>query len=132
MALRYVPLVLLCLLAACGSEPRTAVGPRLYLAGDGELWVVDAGTEHVRHAFSAQLGPGDPPHKVLARGHRIIMGSPYGDGAFFLPSARPDRVWVVDLDPAERRFAPSARSRSTARRPWPPPELPVAGGRWAR
>jgi hypothetical protein len=99
MALRYVPLVLLCLLAACGSEPRTAVGPRLYLAGDGELWVVDAGTEHVRHTFSAQLGPGDPPHKVLARGHRIIMGSPYGDGAFFLPSARPDRVWVVDLDP---------------------------------
>jgi len=26
------------------------------------------------------------------------MGEPYGDSAFFLPSAHPDRVWVVDLD----------------------------------
>ena len=27
------------------------------------------------------------------------MGSQYGDSAFFLPSVRPDRVWVVDIDP---------------------------------
>ena len=27
------------------------------------------------------------------------MGSQFGDSAFFLPSAAPDRVWVVDLDP---------------------------------
>jgi hypothetical protein len=27
------------------------------------------------------------------------MGSQFGDSAFFLPSVRPDRVWVVDIDP---------------------------------
>jgi hypothetical protein len=90
--------LLLCVLAGCGSaEPRTAVGPKLYLAGDNELWVVDADSGRVWHRFSSQLGPGDPPHKVLARGSRVVMGQPYGDRAFFLPSARRDRVWVVDL-----------------------------------
>jgi hypothetical protein len=97
MRLRYVLVVLA--LAGCGaSEPRVA-GPTLYLAGDNELWIVDADSQRVRHEYRADLGPGDPPYKVLARGRRIIVGSPYGNGAFFIPSARPDRVWVVDLRP---------------------------------
>jgi hypothetical protein len=96
MALRYVAL-LAALLAGCGSEPRAASGPRLYLAGDGEYWVVDAATERVRHVVSSQLKPGDPPHRILTRGDRVVMGTPFGDSAFFLPSARADRVWVVDL-----------------------------------
>ena len=97
MRLGYV-LVVLCVLAGCGSaEPTVVGGPKLYLAGDGELWIVDADSGRVWHRFSSQLGPGEPPHKVLARGRRVVMGRPYGDRAFFLPSARRDRVWVVDL-----------------------------------
>jgi hypothetical protein len=101
MALRYVPLVLVCLLAAaCGSSPpRTEAGPRLYLAGNGEMWIVDADTGRVRHVSRSQLKPSDAPHRILARGHHLVLGDAFGDSAFFLPSARPDRVWVVDLDP---------------------------------
>ena len=87
-----------CVLAGCGSaEPRFVAGPKLYLAGDNELWIVDADSGRVWHRFSSQLGPGDPPHRVLARGRRVVMGTPYGDRAIFLPSAQADRVWVVDL-----------------------------------
>jgi len=97
MRLGYVLAVSLCL-AACGSEPRAVeAGPKLYLAGDKELWIVDADSGRVWHRFSSQLGGTDSPHKVLARGDRVVMGTPYGDRAFFIPSARPDRVWVVDL-----------------------------------
>ena len=96
MRLGYV--LLLCSLAGCGvAEQRVAGGPKLYLAGDKELWVVDADSGRVWHRFSSQLARGDPPHKVLARGNRVVMGTPFGDRAFFLPSARRDRVWVVDL-----------------------------------
>jgi hypothetical protein len=97
MRLGYV-LLLCCVLVGCGSaEPRASIGPKLYLAGDNELWIVDADSGRVWHRFSSQLGPGDPPHKVLARGRRVVMGRPYGNRAFFLPSAQRDRVWVVDL-----------------------------------
>jgi hypothetical protein len=95
MRLGYVLVVLA--LVGCGAEPRAADGPQLYFVGDGEMWVVDAAHERVRHERSSQLKPGDPPHRVLARGNRVVMGTPYGDSAFFLPSARRDRVWVVDL-----------------------------------
>jgi hypothetical protein len=91
-------LIVLLALSGCGGETRPFVGgPKLYLAGDNELWIVDADSGRVWHRFSSQLGPGDPPHKVLARGRRVVMGRPYGNRAFFLPSAERDRVWVVDL-----------------------------------
>jgi WD40 repeat protein len=45
------------------------------------------------------LDVGDVPHRILARGRRLIMGSAFGDSAYFLPSVRPDRVWVVDVSP---------------------------------
>ena len=100
MALRYAAALVLLLLvvAGCGAKPRAAA-PRLYLAGIRELWIVDTATGRVRHEHRAELAPGDPPHMILARGRRIVMGAPFGDRAFFLPSARPDRVWVVDLRP---------------------------------
>src|SRR3954451_11909464 len=98
MSLRYVALVVLLLVAGGGGEPRAASGPRLYLAGNGELWVVDVDNQRVRHLTRPLLEVGDPPHRILARGHRLVMGSEYGDGAFFLPSQRRDRVWVVDVD----------------------------------
>jgi WD40 repeat protein len=98
MRLGYVLVVLV--LAGCGGSaaPR-ADGPTLYLAGDNELWVVDADSQTVRHENRADLEPGDPPYKVLARGRRVVMGSPYGNEAVFIPSAHPDRIWVVDLRP---------------------------------
>src|SRR5919108_1837152 len=96
MARRYVVLLVL-VLAGCGGAPRAASGPRLYLAGNGELWVVDVAHQRVRHLARPLLDRGDPPHRILARGHRLIMGSEYGDTAFFLPSQHRDRVWVVDI-----------------------------------
>jgi hypothetical protein len=100
MALRYVPLVLVSLIAACGApQPRASVGPRLYLAGDREMWIVDAGTQTVRHVTRSQLKPSDAPHRIIARGRRLVVGTAFGDSSFFLPSVHPDRVWVVDLDP---------------------------------
>jgi hypothetical protein len=99
MGLRYAALTLLLLLAGCAGAPRAGPAPRLYLAGIRELWIIDTGTGRVRHEHRAELAPGDPPHMILARGRRIVMGAPFGDRAFFLPSARPDRVWVVDLRP---------------------------------
>ena len=100
MALRYVPLVLVSLIAACcASQPRASVGPQLYLAGDREMWIVDAGTQTVRHVTRSQLKPSDAPHRIIARGRRLVVGTAFGDSSFFLPSVHPDRVWVVDLDP---------------------------------
>jgi hypothetical protein len=97
MARRYVVVLLLVLLTGCGGEPRAARGPQLYLAGNGELWVVDVAHQRARHLTRPLLDVGDAPHRILARGRRLVMGSQYGDSAFFLPSLRRDRVWVVDV-----------------------------------
>jgi hypothetical protein len=99
MSLRYVALALLVVAAGCGGSPRAASGPRLYLAGNGELWVVDVASRHVQHLTRPLLTDADPPHRILARGRRLVMGNEFGDTAFFLPSLRRDRVWVVDVDP---------------------------------
>jgi hypothetical protein len=87
--------------AGCGgAAPQTATGPHLYLAGEGELWDVDVAAQHARRVPESQLRDvGDPPHRILARGRRLIMGTQYGDGSYFLPSVRRDRVWLVDFDP---------------------------------
>jgi hypothetical protein len=98
MAHRYVVLVVL-LLAGCGSAPRAETPTRLYLAGDRELWVVDVAHQSVRRLTRPLLGVSDAPHRILARGRRLVLGTQFGDSAFFLPSLRADRVWVVDVDP---------------------------------
>jgi hypothetical protein len=85
--------------AGCGSAPRTATGPHLFLAGNGELWDVDVAHQSVRHETRPLLDVGDAPHRILARGRRLILGTQFGDSAFFLPGVRADRVWVVDVDP---------------------------------
>jgi hypothetical protein len=92
-------IVLVCLVAGCGSAPRSATGTHLYLAGNGELWDVDVAHQRVRHLVRPTLDVGDVPHRILARGRRLIMGSAFGDSAYFLPSVRSDRVWVVDVSP---------------------------------
>jgi hypothetical protein len=96
MPLRYVALCLV-LLAGCGGTPRAATGPRLFLAGDGELWVVDVAQQHVQHLRRPLLERGDTPHRILTRGNRLVMGGEYGNDAYFLPSPHRDRVWVVNV-----------------------------------
>jgi hypothetical protein len=95
-----------------GSPPEPTL---LYLAGDGALTVVDvdAGTAKV-HTI-AELAPGDPTQRIVRRGNRLVLWgrdtfvldldlrSPprkLGDSWFFIPSAKPDRVWLAHLDPA--------------------------------
>jgi hypothetical protein len=71
----------------------------LYLAGDRELWVVDVAHQRVHHVRRSLLDVGDAPHRILARGRTLVMGSQFGGSTFFLPSLHRDRIWLVDIDP---------------------------------
>jgi len=98
----------------------TGAGPRLLLTGDGELWEVDVDAERVRHRAMPELVGGDPLHRIVRRGDRFVLWGehtyvagpdlvlrPLARGAwYFLPSARPDRVWVVYLDLTSSAQAP--------------------------
>jgi hypothetical protein len=100
--------------------------PRLFLAGDGELWVVDVAGASVRHRRLPQLSAGDPPYRIVRRGDKLVLwssqtltldpssttaqpGMLVRDSLFFIPSAAPDRIWVGIPDPnspaTERRLA---------------------------
>jgi hypothetical protein len=111
---------------AATSGPVSRAGEaRLFLAGDGELWVVDVAGASVRHRPLPQLSPGDPPYRIVRRGDKLVLWSyqtltldPSGtvaqprtlvrDSWIFIPSAVPDRIWVGILDPdspeTERRL----------------------------
>jgi len=111
---------------AATSGPVAGPGePRLFLAGAGELWVVDVAGASVRHRDLPQLSPGDPPYRIVRRGDTLVLWSyqtltldPSGTAAqprtlvrdswIFIPSAAPDRIWVGILDPnspeTERRL----------------------------
>jgi hypothetical protein len=107
-----------------GSQQRQPVGPasptsgaplsepRLFLAGDGEMWVVDVATSSVRHIRLSELSPGDPPYRIVRRGAKLVLwGSTttyvldsgadsalqvlVEDSLVFIPSAAADRVWVA-------------------------------------
>jgi hypothetical protein len=112
---------------AATSGPVAGRGePRLVLAGDQELWVVDVAAGTVRHRRLPQLSPGDPPYRIVRRGDKLVLWSyqtltldPSSataqprtlvrDSWIFIPSAAPDRIWVGILDPtspeSERRLA---------------------------
>jgi hypothetical protein len=87
----------------------------LFLAGDGEAWVIDPAHETVRHLAMPELPPGDAPYRVVRRGdalvawaYRTLVLRPSADGSssdvlvpdslFFIPSSSPDRVWVGIVD----------------------------------
>jgi len=151
-----VTLALAATVAACGGggEPAGPVreaatpSPRLYLAGDGELWIVDVATERARRVPLRQLVPGDPPHKIVRRGRRLVLwgyrtyvADPgfrrplrtlVRDSWFFIPSAHPDRVWIAFLDrrsPETVRALRAVQEVTTGGRVTVPGVRPP-GGRW--
>jgi hypothetical protein len=90
----------------------------LFLAGDGEAWVVDPARETVRHVSIPELPPGDAPYRVVRRddvlvawAYRTLVLRPSADlvssdvlvpdSLFFIPSSSPDRVWVGIVDEAQ-------------------------------
>jgi hypothetical protein len=81
----------------------------LLLAGNEEMWVVDAGAERVEHLRMRGLAAGDPPHRIAAIGDHIalwsydVMSVPVADPAarrttlaedswIFIPGAARDRI----------------------------------------
>src|SRR6187549_427117 len=87
----------------------------LFLAGDGEGWVVDPTRETVRHVAMPELPPGDAPYRVVRRGDALVAWAyktlvlhPSAEGVssdvlvpdslFFIPSSSPNRVWVGIVD----------------------------------
>jgi hypothetical protein len=129
--------------AAGPSPPPT----RLYLAGDGQLTVVDVEAERARVVDLPQLSPGDPPYRIARRGRSLVLWG-YDTYAvdldvsvpprklhkswFFIPSAVEDRVWVAILDPespeTERALSGVAEVTSDGVVTVPPVRPP--GGRW--
>ena len=87
----------------------------LFLAGDGEAWVVDPARETATHLPMPQLPPGDAPYRVVRRddalvawAYRTLLLRPSADSVssdvlvpdslVFIPSSSPDRVWVGIVD----------------------------------
>jgi hypothetical protein len=104
--------------AACGGDddsPGETAPAKLFLAGDGELTVVDVDAGSAERHRLAELAPGDPPHRIVRRGEKLVFygGETYvldphlrspprklGESWFFIPGAKPDRVWLAQLDPS--------------------------------
>jgi hypothetical protein len=141
------------LATACGVEPGARVprpeAPKLFLAGDGELWVVDVAAERVRHLRMAQLTPGDPPVRILRRGDRLavwgydtwlldpdrprrrpvrlVRGS-----WFFIASPHADRLWIALVDPTSPATVRGLRAvrEVTVKGEVTVPDTRPPGGRW--
>jgi hypothetical protein len=149
-------LALVSVAVACGGDkPADIVGeaaapsPRLYLAGDGELWIVDVARERVRHVRLRELGPGDHPERIVRRGRRLgfagrtttYVADPgfrrpvrtlASRAWFFIPSAHPGRVWVAFLmkGTSRRVNAIGAVREVTAAGRVTVPDVRPLGGRW--
>jgi hypothetical protein len=101
------------------TAPRADTGraSTLFLAGVGEMWVVDVEAEQTEHLrMPDQLAAGDPPHRIAVIGDRLALWSydvtsvPIADpsappttlandGWIFIPAVDRDRIWVGFLDP---------------------------------
>jgi hypothetical protein len=133
------------------ASPRpgqTSVGPRLFLAGDGEMWVVDVATNDVRRREMPELSPGDPPHRIVRRDGKLVawgyqtmvldpeLDSPpsvlASDSWIFIPSALEDRVWVGVLDPESPETVRSLQAvrEVTVEGEVTVPDTRPPGGRW--
>ena len=129
------------------KEPPAVSPTQLFLAGDGELGVVDVDGETTRVLLVDQLAPGDPPYRIVRRGDRLVFygGDTYSvdlaletaprkvhDSWFFIPSSTDDRVWVAILDPEspDTVRALSAVLEVTADGHIATPPARPPGGRW--
>lgn len=95
----------------------TASTEQLFLAGDGEAWVVDPASGTSRHLSMPELPPGDAPYRVARRDGAIVAwayqtlvlrpdaGFAFDvlvpDSLIFIPSSEPDRVWVGIVDESQ-------------------------------
>jgi hypothetical protein len=108
--------VLLLTLAGCGGREADTppASATLFLAGVEVLTVVDVDAARAEVRPLAALVPGDPPHQIVRREDELVLwgydtyvldadlSTPprkLGDSWFFVPSAKPDRVWLAHLDP---------------------------------
>lgn len=115
--------------------------PRLFLSGDGEMWVVDVGTGSVRHLRLPELSPGDPPYRIVRRGDKLVLWGSTAtyvldpaldrspevlveDSLIFIPSATPDRVWVGIGHPLSAVREVAVNGQVTV------PDVKPPGGRW--
>jgi hypothetical protein len=137
--------------AACGrtepEPPRPSEPARLFLAGDGELTVVDVDAAQSKVHRVPELAPGDPRYRIVRRGDQLVLfgfdtyvvdldlRSPprkLGESWFFIPGAEPDRVWLTELDPAspetERALAAVREVSVDGHLTFPGVRPP--GGRW--
>jgi len=136
---------------AGAPRARAPARPKLLLAGEGEIWVVDVRSERTRHYVTPELPGGDPPHRVVRRGSRFVLegAGTFVAGprishrrplrpidrsaAFFLPSADPDRVWLFKAGATAIRFAAAreitATGRQTVAAARPPPGWPERAAR---
>jgi hypothetical protein len=148
---RFLPILALLALAGCGgaeresSPPSPSVRPVLYLAGDGELTVVDVDAARAEVHELSVLAPGDPLYRIVLRGDELVLygGDTYvldadlrsnprklGASWFFIPSAKPDRVWLAVLDessPATVRALAAVREVSVGGRVTFPDVHPPGG-----
>lgn len=141
--------VALLALVGCGGSEADApsVSATMFLAGDGVLTVVDVDTARAEVRPLATLTPGDPPHRIVRRGSGLVLwgGDTYvldddlrapprklGDSWFFVPSAKPDRVWLAHLDPEspETVRALAAVSEVSVDGRVTVPRVPPPQGRW--
>jgi hypothetical protein len=134
VALAFAGVMAGLVLGGCGAASddaghRSNHPPTLFLAGDGELWVVDGAAETSQHIRMPELNAGDPPHRIVARGDRLVLWG-YDtytldprhperepevlakDSWIFIPSDDPDQVWVGFLDPDHK---PTTRPLSSIR-----------------
>jgi hypothetical protein len=108
---------------------------------------VDVGARTSERLEFPQLRPGDPPYRIVRRANRLVLygGDTYalnldlrsppeklGQSSFFIPSSKPDRVWLARLDPESPetvRALESVREVTVEGRVTVPEVVPL-GGRW--
>lgn len=124
------------------SEPTDSV---LVFAGTHHLVFVDLDGREMRTHVVAELTGGDPPHRVVARGEALVF---WGGGdvhalrpgpleqvlppartlarsTAFVPSADPDRIWVMEEPDAGRQLLELTIDGEVTREvPAPHPHLP--------
>ncbi len=114
-----------------GSSSDGSPGSTLFLASDGQLTVVNVDEGKTRVLPLPELAPGDPSYRLLRRDDRLVFwggnqsfaGDAYlldtdldsspkklGDSWFFIPSEKPDRIWLALRDRSE----PGARLREVS------------------